>query len=114
LTNVETPGGGSFSVRDLRLFGACPGGPPAQAPRFEVHRDPSDARNAVVRWDLVRGAEGYLIRYGVAAGKLYRSREIRGQREIVLHDLNAGVPYVFTIDAFNEGGVTPGSMLGKI
>ncbi len=114
LTNVETPGGGTFSVRDLRLFGACPGGPPTQAPRFEVHRDPSDARNAVVRWDLVRGAEGYLIRYGVAAGKLYRSREIRGQREIVLHDLNAGVPYVFTIDAFNEGGVTPGSTLGKI
>ena len=108
------PGGGPFSVRDLRLFGACPGGAPPTAPAFEVHRDPSDARNAVVRWELVPGAEGYLIRYGVAPAKLYRSREIRGQREITLHDLNAGIPYHFTIDAFNESGVTPGSTIGKI
>ena len=110
MVNVHTPGGGTFAVRDLRLFGACARQrPPAPAARFEVHRDPSDARNAVVRWDLVPGAEGYLIRYGTAPGKLYRSREVRGQREIALHDLDVGTPYFFTIDAFNEAGVTAGT-----
>ena len=115
VVNVHTPGGGTFAVRDLRVFGACAGATaPAVAPRFEVHRDASDARNAVVRWDLVPHAEGYLIRYGAAPGKLYRAREVRGQREITLHDLDAGAPVFFTIDAFNEAGVTAGTSVAKI
>ena len=109
LTNLRVPGGGTFSVRDLRLFGACPGGAPAAAPRFEVHRDPSDARNAVVRWDLVPGAEGYLIRYGIAPGKLYRSYEVRGRREVTLHDLNAGLPY----QILPEGATTAGTTIRR-
>jgi len=115
VVNVHTPGGGTFAVRDLRVFGACAGASaPAVAPRFEAHRDASDARNAVVRWDLVPHAEGYLIRYGAAPGKLYRNREIRGQREITLHDLDAGAPVFLTIDAFNEAGVTVGTEVSKI
>ena len=57
------------------------------------------------------GATGYLIRYGIGPDKLYRSREIRGQREITFH---AGLPYRFTIDAFNAAGVTAGSTIAKI
>jgi len=114
VVNVHTPGGGTFAVRDLRVFGACGSSAPATAPRFEVHRDGSDARNAVVRWELVPGANGYLIRYGTAPAKLYRSREVRGQREITVHDLDVGAPYVFTVDAFNEGGVTLGTSVAAI
>jgi xylan 1,4-beta-xylosidase len=101
-------------VRDLRVFGACGSSVPAPVARFQVQRDPGDSRNAVVRWDLVPGAEGYLIRYGTAPGKLYRSREVRGQREIALHDLDVGTPYFFTIDAFNDTGVTAGTGVAKI
>jgi len=114
VVNVHTAGGGTFAVRDLRLFGICGGRAPAAAPRFEVHRDPSDARNAVVRWDLVPGAQGYLIRYGSAPNKLYRSDEVRGRRELALHDLDIDRSYFFTIDAFNEGGVTAGATVAKI
>jgi xylan 1,4-beta-xylosidase len=114
LTNFHTPGGGTFSVRDLRIFGGCPGSPPAAPARFEAHRDASDPRGAVLRWDLVPGAEGYVIRYGVAPGKLYRSHEVRGHREITLHNLNTAVPYYFTIDAFNESGLTAGTVNQKI
>jgi xylan 1,4-beta-xylosidase len=114
LTNLRTPGGGTFSVRDLRIFGACPGAAPALPRQFEVHRDASDPRSAVLRWDLAPGADGYLIRYGVAPGKLYQAHEVRGRREVTLHGLNAGVPYHFTIDAFNESGLTTGTSAQKI
>ena len=109
ITNVHVSGGGMFSVRDLRIFGSGQGNAPAKAPSFEVHRDPSDARNAVIRWDALRDAEGYVVRYGIAEDKLYLNREIRGKREIYLHDLNVGVDYYFTVDAFNDSGRTLGT-----
>jgi xylan 1,4-beta-xylosidase len=109
ITNVRMPGGGPFSIRDLRLFGSGQGQGPANAPRFEVHRDASDPRNAVVRWDIMPDAEGYVVRYGIAPGKLYLNREIRGSKETALHDLNADSNYFFAVDAFNDSGLTPGT-----
>lgn len=108
ITNVTMPGGGPFSIRDLRLFGDGEGKPPAAAPRFEVHRDASDPRDAVVRWDMVNDADGYIVRYGIGPGKLYQNYEVRGQKEIALHGLNADVDYWFTVDAFNDSGRTAG------
>jgi hypothetical protein len=58
ITNVYMPGGGPFSIRDLRLFGSGLSKPPAAAPKFEAHRDASDLRNAVVRWEILPDAEG--------------------------------------------------------
>lgn len=109
LTNVRMPGGGPFSVRDLRIFGSAEGKPPAAAPVFEVHRDASDPRNAVVRWQMSRDAAGYVVYYGIAPGKLYHSFEVRGQKELALHGLNTEADYYVTVDAFNETGRTPGS-----
>jgi hypothetical protein len=109
ITNVHMPGGGPFSIRDLRIFGSGQGKPPSKAPRFEAHRDASDARNAVVRWEILPDAEGYVVRYGIAEGKLYQNLEIRGKKEIVLHDLNADSRYYFAVDAFNDSGRTSGT-----
>ncbi len=111
ITNVYMPGGGPFSIRDLRLFGSGLGKPPAAAPKFEAHRDPSDARNAVVRWEIMPDAEGYVVRYGTTAASPYLNREIRGQKEIVLHDLNAETRYFLTVDAFNDSGRTTGPVI---
>jgi hypothetical protein len=77
---------------------------PRKAPRFEVHRDASDERNAVVRWEVLPDAGGYVVRYGVAEGALSHSLEIRGKKEIVLHDLNADSKYYSTVVAFNDSG----------
>jgi hypothetical protein len=74
-----------------------------------VHRDPSDARNAVARWGILPDAEGYVIRYGIGEGKLYQNLEIRGMKEIALHDLNAESRYYFAVDAFNDSGRTLGT-----
>jgi xylan 1,4-beta-xylosidase len=112
LTNVHMAGGGPFSIRDLRIFGSGQGQAPVKAPRFEAHRDSSDARNATVRWDMLADAEGYLVRYGIAPDKLYQNLEIRGAKEIVLHDLNAESRYYFTVDAFNDSGRTLGAPEG--
>ena len=109
LTNVHFPGGGPFSVRDLRVFGSGEGKPPAAAPRFEVHRDSSDARNAVIRWNMPPDADGYIVRYGIAPGKLYQNFEVRGQKEIAIHGLNTEPTYYFTVDAFNDSGRTQGT-----
>jgi xylan 1,4-beta-xylosidase len=109
ITNIHMPGGGPFSIRDLRIFGSGQGKPPARAPRFEACRDASDARNAVIRWEILPDAEGYVIRYGIAEGKLYQDLEIRGRKEIMLHDLNADSKYYFTVDAFNDTGRSQGT-----
>ena len=109
ITNVHMPGGGPFSIRDLRIFGSGQGQAPAKAPRFEAHRDSSDARNAVVRWEMLRDAEGFVVRYGIAPDKLYQNLEIRGTKEISLHDLNAEAKYYFAVDAFNDSGRTLGA-----
>jgi len=109
ITNGAMPGGGPFSIRDLRIFGDAGGKPPAAAPRFEVRRDPADPRTAVVRWQPAPDADAYIVRYGIAPGKLYQNYEVRGQTEIALHGLNADVDYSFTVDAFNDTGRTPGS-----
>ncbi len=108
ITSVHMPGGGPFSIRDLRVFGSGQGKPPAKAPRFEAHRDASDARNAVVRSEILPDAEGYVVRYGIAEGKLYQNLEVRGRKEIALHDLNSETKYFFAVDAFNDSGRTPG------
>jgi hypothetical protein len=108
LTNVRAPGGGPFSVRDLRVFGNGGVKAPA-APSFAVHRDASDPRSAVIRWEMTPGADGYIVRYGTARGKLYQNYEVRGQREIAIHSLNADVDYHFTVDAFNDSGRTLGT-----
>jgi xylan 1,4-beta-xylosidase len=109
IANVRMPGGGPFSIRDLRIFGSGQGKPPTKTPTFEVHRDPSDARDAVVRWGILPDAEGYVIRYGIGEGKLYQNLEVRGVKEIALHDLNAESRYYFAVDAFNDSGRTLGT-----
>ncbi len=109
ITNVHMPGGGPFSIRDLRIFGSGQSQAPAKAPPFEAHRDSSDARNAVVRWEMLRDAEGYVVRYGIAPDKLYQNLEIRGMKEVTLHDLNAESKYYFAVDAFNDSGRTAGA-----
>jgi xylan 1,4-beta-xylosidase len=103
------PGGGPFSIRDLRIFGSGQGQAPAKAPRFEAHRDSIDARNAVVRWEVPGDAEGYVVRYGIAPGKLYQNLEIRGKKEIVIHGSNAEAKYYFAVDAFSDSGRTLGA-----
>jgi hypothetical protein len=103
LTNVFTPGNGKFCVRDLRLFGNPEEATSRTVENPTVLLDPSDARNAVVRWDPVLNADGYIVRYGIADGKLYNNYMVYDADSIAIHSLNKGVEYAFSVEAFDGG-----------
>ncbi len=113
ITNQHTAGGGLFAIRGLRIFGNA--GKTALAETvFSVQRDLDDGRNAMVRWKYQTDADGYVIRYGTAPDKLYRSYEIYDRTSHDVRSLNKGVDYNFTVDSFNQSGYTYGTKIAKI
>ncbi len=106
--NVKTPDG-NFSIYDLRIFGKKKGRIPNQVNGFSVVRNISDTRLASVKWTKDNTATGYVVNYGSVKNKLYNSIMVYDCDSVNLTGLNKGVTYYFSIDAFNESGVTKGT-----
>jgi len=106
-TAVDTGKAGGLAIRDLRIFGNGGGTPPAAVTGLTVSRDPQDDRHATITWKPSQGAEGYVVRYGPTGGPKITPYEIRDATRLEIHSLNADVRYDFTVEAFNENGVTP-------
>lgn len=104
--NVKVPDG-KFSIYDLRIFGLKDGKTPQQVKGLEVNRH-ADSRKATVKWIKDKFATGYIVNYGVDMNKLYTSYMVYDCDSVNLTGLNKGKPYYFSIDAFNESGVTKG------
>jgi len=109
LENVKVPDG-LFSVYDLRIFGKKRGRTPGEVSGFSVERNPSDARRAVVKWTKDNSATGYVVNYGTDRNKLYTSYMVYDSDSVRLTGLNKDFIYYFSIDAFNESGITKGTM----
>jgi len=109
ITNTHTPAGALFSILGFRLFGSGLGHAPATAAGLQVERDSADGRQADISWKPVAGADGYVIRYGIERDRLFTSYQVNGLTSVHIHTLNVGVPYFFTVDSFNDSGVTRGS-----
>ena len=111
LTNVHVPDG-TFAVRGLRVFGKGIGAVPA-TPVFEKwDRNPYNQRRFWLVWNEVPGATGYIVRFGMSKDKLYHSVMVHGKTQLDMNFMNKGVDYYFTVEAFNEYGVSPaGSIL---
>lgn len=108
VTAGRLPFDGHFAVSGLRLFGHGNGTPPPPVtPRVER----VDGRTARLGWDAAAGAHGYNVRYGRDPRKLYHSWLVHEQTSLDLRSLNAGEPYWFAVDAFNENGVTLGPVV---
>ena len=103
LTNVFTPGGGNFAVRDLRIFGNMDRAVFTKVNDFTVERDAADGRDAVIRWSPVADADGYIIRYGIAPDKLYNNYMVYDADNVAMHSLSHGVDYYFNVEAFDSG-----------
>jgi hypothetical protein len=101
----HVPGGGPFSLRDLRVFGKAPGEAPGVPGQVEVLRG-TDRRNALVRWARVPGAEGYVVRFGRTPDALYDNVQVYGDTEVSLHSLNVDTGYAFAVDALSGSGWT--------
>ena len=102
----------NLAINDVRIFGNGGGTKPPTPNFFEAKRD-TDTRNANVKWEKVPKAMGYNIRWGIAPDKLYQTYQIWADEpsEKQIRALTVGQKYYFTIEAFNENGV---SSLSKI
>ena len=102
--NIEVPGQ-NLALSEIRVFGKGLGKKPSKVKGFKVDRQ-EDTRDAAFKWEPVKGAQGYNIRWGIAPDKLYQSWLIYGENEHFMRNLDRGTKYYFSIEAFNENGIS--------
>lgn len=100
-------GAKNLAISDIRVFGNGDGKNPGVPKKFSVQRE-SDQRNAMVRWQKVKGAVGYNVRWGIGKDKLYQTYQVWGDAPSTLEvrALNVGQDYWFAIEAFDENGIS--------
>lgn len=103
LTNVFTPGGGKFAVKDLRVFGNQGNAIFSPVNNVMIVRDENDRRNANIMWKPVKGADGYIVRYGIEPDKLYNSYMVYDASSLSIQSLYTGAEYYFLVEAFDSG-----------
>jgi hypothetical protein len=108
IENVKVPDG-NFSVYDLRIFGKKKGRTPNEVTGFSVDRNASDTRKAGIKWNKDSSATGYVVNYGTDINKLYTSVMVYDSDSVKLTGLNKGITYYFSVDAFNQSGITKGT-----
>ena len=126
ITNTHMSGLGKFAISGFRIFGSANGNPPAAVGNLTINRN-SDRRICTVTWPSAAGAFGYSLRFGVAPDKLYLEYQaLKGKyidypsnwisyhihdTTITFNSLNRTPTYYFRVDAFNENGVTKGTVI---
>ena len=105
LSNVQVPGG-TFAISGLRVFGKGNGDLPAKVTNLQAQRNASDKRSVTLTWDKAANATGYVISYGIAKDKLYQSYMVYDVTTVTINTLSAREKYYYTIEAFNESGIT--------
>jgi len=111
IVNGHSPAHSRFSLYDLRIFGSAPGAPPAAVTNIQVRRDPADRRHATITWSPARGADFYIVRYGLSGNRLFGNYQVYDAASLDLHSLNVDPKYLFTVDAVNASGITKTSTI---
>jgi hypothetical protein len=114
ITNVRTVDG-KFSLSGFRVFGKDDSGLPGEVSGLRAERQSRDERRFRLNWDKQEDATGYIVRWGIAGNK-------RNHAAMVFDNqweagcFNSDSPYYFSVDAFNESGITPGNVVveGKV
>jgi len=107
LTNFRVPDG-TFALAGLRIFGNAGGKAPSLAQGINSVRSESDRAVVKLNWTKSPDAIGYNIRYGIAKDKLYQTYQVLGKESVTIGSLNAAQKYYFTIDSFNDSGISKG------
>jgi len=102
--NVKVPGN-NFAMSEIRVFGLGLGSKPKAVKSFQVDRQ-TDRRDVLLSWNPVKGAQGYNIRWGIAPDKLYHSWQVYNVNEHFMRCLDRDRHYYFSIEAFNENGIS--------
>lgn len=110
---IELPYNEVFALSGLRVFGKGNGTTPQEVAGVKAERD-SNGMDCRIQFDKADGAFGYNIRFGIAENKLYSSYLVYDRSDVLLTTLNADQGYYFTIDSFNENGVSEGKTVYHI
>ncbi len=106
LENMHMPTG-KFAISGLRVFGHGSGKRPDSVLHFIVLRSEEDPRNALIKWFTVDNATGYNIFWGIAPDKLYNSVMVLNDNQYYFKPMDKDRIYYFSIEAFNENGISP-------
>jgi hypothetical protein len=109
--NVHMPAP-NLSLSALRVFGKGDGKMPTMVKNFSVSRK-TDRRDAMITWDKQPGAQGYNILWGIAPDKLYNSWMVYDDDHLLMKSLSVDQSYYFTVEAFNENGISPRTKIQK-
>lgn len=112
ITNYRVPDG-NFAISGFRIFGFGNGKKPQPVVSLIAKRDLTDGCVVTLSWNKSADATGYNIRYGTAPDKLYLNYQVLDLDSITIHSLNALQDYYFTVDVFNDNGITPGNRVVK-
>jgi xylan 1,4-beta-xylosidase len=107
ITNIEVPGG-HFALSGFRVFGLGHGTPPDKVEHLNAIRNSDNRRSITLSWNKPAGAKGYNIRYGVEKDQLYLNYQVYADTSLTLNSLNTESNYWFSIEAFNENGISTG------
>jgi len=103
LTNVFTPSDGKFAVKDLRIFGNPTLANFTKVKDVKIVRNPEDRRDVTLLWAPVKGADGYVVRYGIEPNKLYNNYMVYDANTVTIHSLNKTPEYYFEVKSFDSG-----------
>jgi xylan 1,4-beta-xylosidase len=103
MTNVFTHDDGKFAVKDLRIFGNPDAATYTKVNDVKVVRNIEDRRDATLLWEQVKGADGYVVRYGIEPNKLYNNYMVYDTNTLTIHSLNKDPEYYFEVEAFDSG-----------
>ncbi len=112
--NKEYTVSNQVSLRELRIFGHGKGKVPPTVGHLTVRRDMADPCKAVLLWDKSDGADGYIVRYGISPDKLYSSFQVLQGTSLEIGSLNSDITYYFTVDTYNENGISHGTVLVEL
>jgi hypothetical protein len=107
--HVPTP---NLAISDLRIFGTGQGNVPTPVKNFVVNRH-ADRRDASITWDQQPDCQGYNILWGIAPDKLYNSWLVYSKNSLELKNLAIDQTYYFSIEAFNENGISEKTKIVK-
>lgn len=110
IKNIEIPGE-NLAISGLRVFGKGFSNKPRKVEVLKVARNSSDKRSVELNWTKLENATGYNISYGFTTEKLYHNYMVYNDSSVTIRTLNSNQEYYFTIEAFNENGITPSSIL---
>lgn len=96
------------------IFGNGVGKVPSIVGNLSMERSEIDQCVVKLKWNKTPEAIGYNIRYGTRKDKLYQNYQVFGVDSLTIRSLNSLHKYYFTIDAFNENGITKGENIVEL